>query len=43
MKKATELLIVYRTGEIIGLISIIAGINYLLKKLNSKLCDINSV
>ena len=43
MKKATELLIIYRTGEIVGLISIIAGINYLLKKLNSKLYDINFV
>jgi len=43
MKKSTELLIIYRTGEIIGLITIIAGINYLLKKLNSKLCDIDFV
>jgi hypothetical protein len=43
MKKETELLVIYRIGEIIGLISIIAGINYLLKKLNSKLCDINFV
>jgi hypothetical protein len=43
MKNATELLIIYRTGEIIGLISIIACINYLLKKLKSKLYDINFV
>jgi hypothetical protein len=43
MKNATELLVIYRVGEIIGLISIIAGINYLLKKINSKLCDINFV
>ena len=43
MKRATELIIIYRTGEIIGLITIIAGINYLLKKLNNKLCDINFV
>ena len=43
MKKATELLIIYRTGEIIGLVLTIAGINYLLKKINSKLCVINFV
>ena len=43
MKRSTELLIIYRTGEIIGLISIIAGVNYLLKKLNSKLCNIDFV
>ncbi len=43
MKKATELLIIYRTGEIIGLITIIVGVNYLLKRLNNKLCDINFI
>ena len=41
MRNATELLTIYHVGEIIGLISIIICINYLLKKLNSKLCDIN--
>jgi hypothetical protein len=41
MKSATELLIIYRIGEIIGLTLIIAGINYLLKKLNSELFDVN--
>jgi flagellar biogenesis protein FliO len=43
MKNATELLIIYRVGEIIGLISIIVCVNYLLKKLNSKLCNIDFV
>ena len=43
MKRSTELLIIYRAGEIIGLISIIAGVNYLFKKLNSKLFDVNFV
>ena len=41
MKKETELLMIYRIGEIIGLFLIIAGINYLLKKLNSELFDVN--
>ncbi len=43
MKKAKELLTIYRIGEIIGLILIIASINYLLKMLNSKLYDVNFV
>jgi len=43
VKNATELLIIHRTGEIIGLIAIITGVNCLLKKLNSKLCDVNFV
>ena len=41
MKNATELLMIYRIGQIIGLISIIVGINYVLIKLNSKLFDVN--
>lgn len=41
MKNATELLMIYRIGQIIGIISIIVSIYYLLKKINSKLCDIN--
>jgi len=43
MKNATELLIIYRIAEIVGLIAIIVCINYLLKKLNSKLCNIDCV
>ena len=43
MKRSTELLTIYRIAEIIGLISIIAGVYCLLNKLNSKLCDINFV
>jgi flagellar biogenesis protein FliO len=43
MKNATELLTIYRIAELIGLISIIVCINYLLKKLNSKLFHINFV
>ena len=41
MKKATELIMIYRTIEIIGLFSTIAFINYLFKKLNSELFDVN--
>ncbi len=41
MKNATELLTIYRISEIIGLISIMVCISYLLKKLNSRLFDIN--
>jgi hypothetical protein len=43
MKNATKFLIVYRTGEIIGFITIITGVTCLLKKLNSKLFNINFV
>jgi len=43
MKNATELLTIYRITELIGLIAIIVCINYLLKKLNSKLCIIDCV
>ena len=43
MKNATELLTIYRITEIIGLITIMACISYLLKKLNSKLFNINFV
>jgi len=43
MKNATELLTIYRISEFIGLISIIVCINYLLKKLNSKLFNIDCV
>ncbi len=41
MKNATELLTIYRIIELIGLISIMTCIRYLLKRLNSKLFDIN--
>ncbi|MDO9576334.1 MAG: hypothetical protein Q7J16_00440 [Candidatus Cloacimonadales bacterium] len=41
MKNATELLMIYRIGQIIGIISIIAFVNYVLKKLNSELFDVN--
>ena len=43
MKNATELLTIYRIAEIIGIITLIAGLMYLIRKLNSKLYDFNFI
>ncbi len=43
MKKTKEHSIIYRIAKIIGLISIIVSIYYLLKKLNTVIFDVNLV